>query len=48
MEQKKVDFFDRCRYWEGRLRLDGFPVGNIDGFRFTKKVMNPTAKAGGL
>lgn len=38
MEQKKVDFFDRCRYWEGRLRLDGFPVGNIDGFRFTKKI----------
>lgn len=38
MEQKKVDFFDRCRYWEGRLRLGGFPVGNIDGFRFMKKI----------
>lgn len=36
MEQK--EFLNKCKEWEHRLRTDGFPVGKIDSFRFSKKL----------
>lgn len=43
MEQKEkslkvADFMNRCRYWEARIKKDGFPIGNICEFKYHYKL----------